>query len=1176
MLTLKSTVRSQKFIQDVTAAILIDDNLGKITTSYNLGDGIINIIGSLNLYNNMLQFIPVTDPGAANSTGNTVTPLTVSLNDLDDTYQAKLVKVLSADFTETGTFASSTNYTVSDGSGSGVFRTNYSDLNYIGEPIPETTGNITAVVLQYQTTMQLVARDLSDLDFPEQLTFYFRGPSWMDNNPNNPQIWGPFNSWATAAEMTYDAGLGWWHTTIEVADAGAEIEYQSRFCQGGATKYQKATGDFGNNATFTSTTGEIWIDASDNASFSWNGDDFYLAADKITESQPTDPEPTNHVTSFAASPYSATAIGTTWINSDASGYLVKGSTVGYADIVDPVDGTTETDATLVKNVGTGQSAIFSGLTAETTYYFKIFPYNGSGGSINYKTDGSVPEASATTDVPLYYYLDAEGVGETKTTYASGTVTLSNIDWDLTDALIGTTASDWKTGNRSVRFGGYETSSMTMIEDKSNGIGSIYFQYRRYGTDDQLDWKVEYSTNGGVDWTLIGSSFTAPDNDIVQSFNEAVNVSGNVRVRIVLATNDGNVSSKRLNLDNLLITDYNTVCFLADMSLAENFTMDTDVLYLSGSFFSSPWPEPGSTETAFCSRLGVSDNYLNISNYTAGTYEYKYFKNTGWGNGEWSGNPNRKVNFASGELVNDLYSYVPFTGDGAFSNVSNWNASAVPDNLNILIDGSANVDGAVSVQKMYISESGVLTIDATKSLTANSAITNNATTSGIIIESNTSGTGSLLHNTDNLDITIQRYITGDANTANAKYHTVSVPLTASSNPVSGLFTGSYLYQFDQATQAYVSNGTSTTTPLEVDEGYLVYYPGANITYSFAGKANNGAFATAVSYPGVGDNFNLVPNPYPSAIDWDAASGWTKTNMNSAIYIYNSGSSSSGSYVWASYVAGNGGVGTNGGTNHIPVGQAFFVQSNASSPVLSMNNEVRVHSSQSFYKNTTEQAEMLRLTAQANGKTDEIIVRYIAEATSSFDGAFDALKLMGSADRPNLYSITPDNTNLSINSIPYTTESYELPLGFESDTEGEVTISFEGMESFGDWVTIMFEDQLTGIFTDLRESSSYTFTHAAANSPERFVLHFMGVTGFEEQPANQKHFTCWSVNGSIYVMAPGEEKVVSAELYDLQGRLLRSSDGFPGNIIQFSGLAADAIVLVRLTTATAQYSQKVFIR
>lgn len=121
---------------------------------------------------------------------------------------------------------------------------------------------------------------------PPKITFYFRGPTWMDNNPHNPQIWGPYNGWAVPPAMTYGTVPGWWSVTVDVADAFASIEYQSRFAQGGTTKYQKATENFGANATFTTTTGEIWIDASNDASFTWSGNDFYLLAGKITETRP--------------------------------------------------------------------------------------------------------------------------------------------------------------------------------------------------------------------------------------------------------------------------------------------------------------------------------------------------------------------------------------------------------------------------------------------------------------------------------------------------------------------------------------------------------------------------------------------------------------------------------------------------------------------------------------------------------------------------------------------------------------------------------------------------------------------------------------------------------------------------------------------------------------------------
>ncbi len=158
-----------------------------------------------------------------------------------------------------------------------------------------------------------------------------------------------------------------------------------------------------------------------------------------------------------------------------------------------------------------------------------------------------------------YVVNFEGPGETKGSYASGTVNLSRLDGDLTEVLIGTLDADWKNGERSARLRGYGTSSMTMLENKSNGLGTISFQYRRYGTDGQVDWKVEYSIDNGISWAHIGSDFIAPASDVVQTFSETVNIPGNVRIRIKRATESG-TTNQRLNIDDILISDFNTISF----------------------------------------------------------------------------------------------------------------------------------------------------------------------------------------------------------------------------------------------------------------------------------------------------------------------------------------------------------------------------------------------------------------------------------------------------------------------------------------------------------------------------------------------------------------------------------------------------------------------------------------
>jgi hypothetical protein len=82
------------------------------------------------------------------------------------------------------------------------------------------------------------------------------------------------------------------------------------------------------------------------------------------------------------------------------------------------------------------------------------------------------------------------------------------------------------------------------------MGVISFQHRRYGTDSQIEWIVEYSTNGGSVWTEAGRFTAGAD---AATFTSAVNSGSNGRVRI--RTNATGASNRRTNIDEFSITAY---------------------------------------------------------------------------------------------------------------------------------------------------------------------------------------------------------------------------------------------------------------------------------------------------------------------------------------------------------------------------------------------------------------------------------------------------------------------------------------------------------------------------------------------------------------------------------------------------------------------------------------------
>lgn len=473
--------------------------------------------------------------------------------------------------------------------------------------------------------------------------------------------------------------------------------------------------------------------------------------------------------------------------------------------------------------------------------------------------------------------------------------------------------------------------------------------------------------------------------------------------------------------------------------------------------------------------------------------------------------------------------------------------------------------------LAIASGASLNIDSRSFATVTGALTNNAGTFGLVMKSDVNGTGSLLHNTTDVDATIERYITGTSgSTTSMVYHLVSVPLTG--NQLTGVFLHSYLSTYEESTGNWIAWNTPTTNPLPCGQGYLIYYTQPSVTYTMSGKLNNGAYTpTPLTYTDATHGYNLVPNPYPSAIDWDVAtgSGWTKTNIYNAIYIWNSALSTSN---YGSYVDG---VSTNGVSNIIPEGQAFFVCASAATPVLSMDNRVRKHdNSRTFMKSGDAVPNVLHLSAAANGVTDEIAIRFSPEATTGFDGEYDASKMAGFPDKPMLSAMPAENLWLSICSLPTSSDATVVPLQFTMDTTLPVTLTASGFETFDPAVSIKLEDVSMNITTDLRLMPSYTFYHAVTDLPGRFKLHFGGITGIQDQPVTVP--TEVHVNGNdIFIKYDATTARYQGSVYDIQGRMLRSFALSGAGYDRFTLNAGPGIYFVRLNLPSGANTTKIVI-
>lgn len=188
--------RNRKFIQDETAAILIDDQPGTISTEYELYDVISNVAGQLNVFNNMLRFQPLanTEPATEN------TPVEAQVFTLDEVTsddQAKLIEfknVVFVDIDEGQVFTNGTNYTLSDGVNEFTLRTDFWNVDYTGEIIPDYALDITGVIIQFQDILQIVPRFAADMVEHIEETPLDVITMWTFNGTSEPTIGEGFAS----------------------------------------------------------------------------------------------------------------------------------------------------------------------------------------------------------------------------------------------------------------------------------------------------------------------------------------------------------------------------------------------------------------------------------------------------------------------------------------------------------------------------------------------------------------------------------------------------------------------------------------------------------------------------------------------------------------------------------------------------------------------------------------------------------------------------------------------------------------------------------------------------------------------------------------------------------------------------------------------------------------------
>jgi len=325
-----------------------------------------------------------------------------------------------------------------------------------------------------------------------------------------------------------------------------------------------------------------------------------------------------------------------------------------------------------------------------------------------------------------------------------------------------------------------------------------------------------------------------------------------------------------------------------------------------------------------------------------------------------------------------------------------------------------------------------------------------------------------------------------------------------------------------------------------EGFRVFLPtkffNLGSTFENTGSMSVGSLPLPISFvSGSYDNggWNLVANPFPSNIDWDVALGWTKTNMQNAIYIYKG---STGSY--GSYVAG---LGINGVDNVIPTNQAFLVRaiSSAPGPALVVNENAKTSSVKNLMRTAT-QNNVLRVKLGNESNTDETAIYFSTEATDGFDDQNDAAKVMNTLS--NLYSFS-GNQLYSIQGLSGITDQKVVPLGISAGA-GNHSFAISGKGSFDSQIQIFLKDYYLNQMTEINGDEQVQFeinSDPASFGNSRFELIFINNAVTSIKAMEQGKMMVYpnpATNGVIKIDLKNMNSNGKISITDLMGRLISS--------------------------------------
>jgi hypothetical protein len=342
--------------------------------------------------------------------------------------------------------------------------------------------------------------------------------------------------------------------------------------------------------------------------------------------------------------------------------------------------------------------------------------------------------------------------------------------------------------------------------------------------------------------------------------------------------------------------------------------------------------------------------------------------------------------------------------------------------------------------------------------------------------------------------------------------------------------------------------------------VAFTPTANATVTFSGKVNNGVVSVPVvesaNAASTIDDYNLIGNPYPSAISANTFLTTNGAKTSGTLYFWthvaNISASNPGpsgnNFVSDDYAVYNLTGGTSASltgstmpSGYIASGQGFFVEAQGNNTLV-FNNAMRskTYSNSDFFKTASTQEpnamDRLWLNLQnADGMFSQLLLAYSDQTSLDYDWGYDG-RVNQSPNYLNFYSMSGSEmykiqarSSFDLNDV--------VPVGYFSAVSGDFTIGLGQQDGVlnAPETPIYLEDVMQNIVHDLRQGP-YVFTTASGRFENRFRLRYSNTSlTTPSTDSLNSNVVAWTHAGTLLLNST-LELVKDITVYDMLGRQL----------------------------------------